>query len=235
RLAITDLRAYQDLIHPLDTDDDPTTTSFHLDTTLRSRVKRFMDANAILKHPNVTVMEWTCMQNPRGKWQPTRPPCPGQKFPSLGVARWFTSSVQAVAERKGRDGLVNTPEHLNNALLYHEAGYRFVSPAFEGYVLALVGALGKDLKDHGIAAVAWALRNGHVVDEGGRVEVWRPQEMLLPLSEGMSAYFSGQEYKALVEEFKLHFGKRKMKIRWDEAVEIWQYSVKWLKESGWKG
>ncbi|KAJ3103556.1 hypothetical protein HDU96_009224 [Phlyctochytrium bullatum] len=194
-----------------------------------TRVKSFLDAH-FPSHLAVTVIEWTCMQNPKGAWRLDRPPCPGQKYPGLGVARDFSVSLISMASRKGRDALVTVPEHINNAYLYRASGYEFINPAFAGYYEAICDDLKEDLETHGIAAVAWAFHNGHVVDKDGIVEIWSPLELCIPTSSKLRSYFASSEYKRIAADFKQRYTGR-LRILWDEATEIHQYSVFWLSEA----
>ncbi|KAJ1564225.1 hypothetical protein HK405_015481 [Cladochytrium tenue] len=130
---------------------------------------------------SATVVEWLCMQTPStaaaspvtlARFPPGRPPCPGQRHPGLHVAGAVGHVMIHLAVANGRDTLVNVPEHAHNALMYMAGGYVAASPAFQGYVRAVARDLEDDLRVHGLAAVSWAFRNGHVRDRAsGCVEM----------------------------------------------------------------
>ncbi|KAI8800953.1 hypothetical protein BJ742DRAFT_859566 [Cladochytrium replicatum] len=162
------------------------------------------------KRLTVTCVEWLCMQNPKARFE--RPAAPGQKFPGLGVANKFITGLVLLAKKKARDGLLNTPENFHNALLNSSKGWKFINPAFQGYVEALVDNLHDDIKKHGVPAVSFAFLFGHVKDQQGVAEVWTTQDQLLPTSKTAQTYFDSRAYKQLV---KLFFEK----FRWTDEVQ----------------
>ncbi|KAI8803442.1 hypothetical protein BJ742DRAFT_857589 [Cladochytrium replicatum] len=161
------------------------------------------------KRLTVTCVEWLCMQNPKARFE--RPAAPGQKFPGLGVANKFITGLVLLAKKKARDGLLNTPENFHNALLNSSKGWKFINPAFQGYVEALVDNLHEDIKKHGVPAVSFAFLFGLVKDQFGVTEVWTTQDQLLPTSKTAQTYFDSRAYKQLV---KLFF----QKFRWADEV-----------------
>lgn len=46
-----------------------------------------------------------------------------------------------LATAKGRDGLLNVPEHFHNALIYSNKDFFFLNPAFEAKLRRLIGDL----------------------------------------------------------------------------------------------
>ncbi|ORY49049.1 hypothetical protein BCR33DRAFT_714117 [Rhizoclosmatium globosum] len=171
---------------------------------------------------SVTIVEWLALQNPLLKFTPTRPQLPGQHHPGLGVARQVTEMLVHLCQEKNRDALVSSPEYFHNAVMYRLGGWRFLNPAFEGYLMALMEDLKTDIEEKGLAAVSWAFQNCHVVDSEGVVEVWQMHEQFLPISSRMLAYTTSPEYLRLVEKFTRRY-RGKLHIDWTNALEIEKY------------
>ncbi|KAI9346064.1 hypothetical protein DFJ73DRAFT_838144 [Zopfochytrium polystomum] len=156
----------------------------------------------------------------------SRPPYPGQRHPGLHILKPISHLFVRMAATHGRDGLVSTPEHLHNAVLYMAGGWVPFNPAFLGYLRALcLHDLRADLVKHGIAAVSWAMRNGHVVGVQTRVvETWSPQEIVYPTSGRVLAYVRGEGFMRVAAEVERTM-KGRVKIEWESAKEIWGYSL----------
>ncbi|KAJ3031682.1 UNVERIFIED_CONTAM: hypothetical protein HDU68_001199 [Siphonaria sp. JEL0065] len=171
---------------------------------------------------SVTIVEWLALQNPLLEFTPSRPKLPGQHHPGLGVARQVTIMLVHMCEEKQRDCLVSSPEYFHNAVIYRMNGWRFLNPAFEGYLLALMDDLKADIEEKGLPAVSWAFQNCHVMNSEGVVEVWQMQEQYLPVSSRMKAFADSHEYIRLVEKFKKRY-MGKLFIDWENAKELEQY------------
>jgi len=134
---------------------------------------------------SILVVEWLCLQNPRGRFTKDMPRLPGQRRPGLGLAHTMHNLTQLIAQRLERDGVVNVPETYHLARMYRGAGYRFTSPRHR----ALVEELERATPGIRLAAVGWAVerRLVRLVDEaGGETEphawVYEPAEMVAPIS-----------------------------------------------------
>lgn len=142
-----------------------------------------------LSYP-VLVIEWLAMQNPRGRFTKERPRLPGQTFPGSGLGRAMHNILVIMAERTGREALLNVPEHFHLASLYLRAGYRYASLEREREVEAVVEVT----EELPFAAAAWAVERGFVHEEvDGRQVPWRysPEELLLPLSSQLRRQLPG--------------------------------------------
>jgi hypothetical protein len=117
-----------------------------------------------------------------------------------------------LALRKGRDGIVNIPEHFHNALLYEK--FNFLNPDDQGRFERLTIDLSKDVNERGLAAVSWAIYLGFLTC-GGEREVWSGREQVFALSQGLSAYFGCRDYRCAVEAAKCVCGP--YAIKWEEA------------------
>jgi len=188
---------------------------------------KFLERNInVVPEMKITEIEWVCMQNPRGTFTTKRPQCPGQRFPGLKMGRKISNLMISLAKLKGRDGLCDTPEHFHNAAIYSQKGYMFINPAFHGYFVSLLFDLNKDMREHGLAAVSWAFKLGHVINRRTKKpEFWHPEEQIYPTSDRLHKYFISDQYLALVEHYrKIHLGR--VYIDWNEAKECLAYSIK---------
>lgn len=174
----------------------------------------------------MVVVEWLRMQDPLKSFG-ERTPLPGQLHPGLGLGNDAAKIFCTLARNKGRDGILNLPEHFYNAYLYAQGFnlYHFLNPAFEGYFKSICKAIEPDIKKHGISAVAWAVfrgmlhcrmvdgdvaddreGNGEKDDTSVPVQVtparikWVSQEQVCPLSGRMTKYFKSSEYANAVKK-----------------------------------
>ncbi|ORX44353.1 hypothetical protein BCR36DRAFT_359867 [Piromyces finnis] len=188
---------------------------------------KFLERNInVVPEMKITEIEWVCMQNPRGTFTTKRPQCPGQRFPGLKMGRKISNLMISLAKLKDRDGLCDTPEHFHNAAIYSQKGYMFINPAFHGYFVSLLFDLNKDMREHGLAAVSWAFKLGHVINrKTQKPEFWHPEEQIYPTSDRLNKYFISDQYLALVDHYrKVHLGR--VYIDWEEAKECLAYSIK---------
>lgn len=138
----------------------------------------------------VLFVEWLAMQNPRARFTPERPRLPGQAFPGSGFGRDMHNLLIIMAERTGREAILNVPEHFHLARLYRRAGYQFPAKEREAELQAVL-----DATSHlSFAAAAWAVERGFVLEEvDGEAQPWRyvPEEMMLPLSASLRRRLPG--------------------------------------------
>ncbi|MCA9526110.1 MAG: hypothetical protein KC549_07405 [Myxococcales bacterium] len=135
--------------------------------------------------PELLVVDWLHLSEPRGQFTAERPRLPGQLQPGSGVGVEVFLILVICARRLGLHGLVETPERFHNAVLYRERTH-FIDPAWEGTFEALSALL----QTRSLAEVAWAMEEGRVVDAlTGAPIRWLAREQLLPLDERLSDYF----------------------------------------------
>ncbi|MEZ4474594.1 MAG: hypothetical protein R3F60_28170 [bacterium] len=135
--------------------------------------------------PELLVVDWLHLAEPRGQFTPERPRLPGQVQPGSGVGVEVFLILVICARRLGLHGLVEVPERFHNAVLYRERAL-FIDPAWEGTFEALSGLL----QTRSLAEVAWAMEEGRVVDAHTGAPIrWRPREQLLALDERLASYF----------------------------------------------
>ena len=132
-------------------------------------------------------IEWLSMQNPRASFTKERPRLPGQRHPSTGLGRTVHNLLIVIAQRIGREAIVNVPERFHLARLYDAGGYRYFELWRERELHAVLDAL----KPLGFAAAAWAVERGFLRvhdDDLDEDSPWSyaPAEMVLPISERFS-------------------------------------------------
>ncbi len=163
--------------------------------------------------PDVVVIEWLLMQNPRAAFSAQRPRLPGQLHPGLGVGRKMQDVLVLMAQRISRDALLNVPEHAHLAETYTALGWRFLDGArAEPMVTALAAAQALPY-----AHRAWALERGFVVDDAGAPFRYDPQPLVFPVSKRLRADLAADDgvFARLARRVQIAAGS----LRWhvDEA------------------
>eukprot|EP01029_Cantina_marsupialis_P028936 TRINITY_DN778209_c0_g1_i1.p1 TRINITY_DN778209_c0_g1~~TRINITY_DN778209_c0_g1_i1.p1 ORF type:complete len:366 (-),score=72.15 TRINITY_DN778209_c0_g1_i1:506-1603(-) len=167
---------------------------------------RKLMVNVLHSTIDAITIRWLLSQNPHVQFTGTethlegpRPQMPGQKHPGLGVAKLLLKTIFGISKEKGRDCVVNIPEHFHNAALYSIKGCFFINPFFEGLFQTMVRDLTPDIEHMGMAAVSYAFKEGKIKDQEGRVMFWHPQEMVFPLSKRMKEFVKSKEYTDVVQ------------------------------------
>lgn len=144
--------------------------------------------------PDLLVIEWLSLSDPRREFCPARPRLPGQTHPGSGVADEVFVILYLAARRLKLHGLVETPERFHNAYLYRRKTH-FIDPIAEGQFQALLGLLNQ----HSLCEIAWALEEGRVIDEALDAPIkWTPNPQLFALDERLAAYFERPEWRRAV-------------------------------------
>ena len=125
-------------------------------------------------------IEWLCLQDPHRPFRADRQPLPGQDHPGLGVGREVMELLLIMGWRLGCAGLIGHPAWFHNAVMYR-IHYRFLDPAEEGRMLALLRAWQES--GLSLAAFSWAMDRGRVVDEARTPTAWKPGLMVAPLAQ----------------------------------------------------
>jgi len=161
------------------------------------------------------AIEWLRFQNPKKAWG-NMIPLPGQFHPGLGSVDDMQTLLQQLCEKRNRDGVLNIPEHWHNAYVYSRMrwSYHFLNPAFEGFFLSTRTALEKDIKERGLAMVAWAVKLGllrcrvppELLAEGDDATTtcvirWVGQEQVTSSKQKLIKYFESPKYKELVKKY----------------------------------
>lgn len=128
-------------------------------------------------------VEWLLMQNPRTEFSPERPPLPGQEHPGLGMLQDLVALLIVACERLHLDGLVFVPSQFHVAA-YGRSHMRFLRPETQRRFDALFRFFSD--AGTGFAEATRAVAEGRVRDrESGEIVRWRPEPMVLPVSERM--------------------------------------------------
>jgi len=161
---------------------------------------------------NILSIKWFCLQNPDLGFSKTRPRLPGQKYPGTGMGRAAFQLILALAEKNGRDGISNKPEHFHNAFLYD--GFIFLNPDDEGWFRRIIHDLDDDIKEKGLAAVSWAVYLGSLRENGMKV-IWGLKEQIIPISSMCKRYFQKSSFQK--EKNKSFMNHGPFEIDWEEA------------------
>jgi hypothetical protein len=154
---------------------------------------------------NATVLDWMAMQDPHEKFTSDRPQLPGQTYPGLNIANTVVTGIAARAKARGRDVLLNAPDHFHNAYMYGVLGpFLYLDPCYQGFFDALVADYSIYVKKAGLAAVSWAINLGYGYwkkDGSKKMVVWNHcPEQVFSVSARMKEYFSSRDYIRLREE-----------------------------------
>jgi nucleotide-binding universal stress UspA family protein len=164
------------------------------------------------KRHGVLVALWLCMQHPRGQFSARKPPMPDQVYPGLGLGRQMLELLVLIAERLGKQALVNRPMHLHNARYYHHR-FRYLDPKMEGRLAAIL----RDISDVSLADASWAVQLGCLMDANtGEPLRWEGKEQVLPMSDELREYFDSPEYRREVWATAL---EERYEIDWERFKE----------------
>lgn len=144
---------------------------------------------------DVLTIDWLLLQSPNGRFEPGRPPVPGQRYPGLGVGWRVLALLYRVVDRLGLDALVTVADHLHNAEHYARE-LPFLDPAYAGRLRALLALLHSR---HGLstAQASWAMEWGLVRDPSGEVVRWRGELQLASEEPSLLAYLQSPGYASL--------------------------------------
>ena len=145
----------------------------------------------------VLYWDWLEFQDPKGDFEPARPPLPGQEHPGLGVFRAITQLLDRYVSQTQAEAIVAIPEYFHNAWLYSRS-FKFLEPHIEGSFRAMI----RDLMPAGLSATSHAVNQGKVLDREGRVFHWQPHQQVCPLNENTESFFRKPAYREKVKEWE---------------------------------
>lgn len=137
-------------------------------------------------------VEWLLMQDPTRFFNLDRPPLPGQKHPGLGVAIRMQELLVQLCLRLHLHGMIHRPSHFHTAV-GSVGDFVFVDPVEEGRTRAIRGLLSESVDE-----ISWAVDAKALVWGDGTAYEWQAGEQVLPLSDGLRAWFEGPEYERAV-------------------------------------
>ena len=162
----------------------------------------------------MTIIEWLRLQDYRLQPKRNQMILPNQIHPGLGIGHEIEEAILHFIAKKGRDGLLNTPEYWYNAYLYYTTTcFHFLNPVFEGYFRSITESVRKDLETHRLPKVAWAIAQGKLFHRPtGTKVIWTAQEQIAPISSRLRAYF-GRKYFDMVMK---NYHPKDYYIQWDD-------------------
>lgn len=143
----------------------------------------------------VLYWDWLEFQDPKGVFEPDRPPLPGQEHPGLGVFREITQLLDRYVSQTPAEAIVAIPEYFHNAWLYSRS-FQFLEAPVEGTFRALI----RDLMPAGLSRASHAVDQGEVLDQDGQIFRWQPHQQVCPLNEITGSYFTKPDYLESVKE-----------------------------------
>jgi len=137
-------------------------------------------------------VEWLLLQNPRGGFTAARPRLPGQERPGLGLLHEVVALLVMICERAGLDGIMFVPAYYYMAALGRRH-LRFVRAEDSDIYEAMCATL----SELDLAAATKAIEDGRLVDaESGEPVLWHTPQMILPVSDRLSARLEDDAFGA---------------------------------------
>jgi hypothetical protein len=144
------------------------------------------------------VWDWLELRDPMARFEPSRPPLPGQTAPGLSMFHDLVKLMRAYVAQTEAEALVTIPQHFHNAVLYQKdtgLRYRFLDPLRQGQLMAQM----RDLLGQGdLYTATWAFAEDRVeVLEPGAQDwvgyAWTPSELVLALNDKVRDVLDHQE------------------------------------------
>lgn len=166
----------------------------------------FLNSVQHLDHLRLLACEFLRLQNPAIPFSASRPPLPGQDHPGLGCMRQAGDFLVDLAGSHSCDGILNAPQHFQNAFLYARNGFEYANAEVQGGFDTMVADLKGDLERHGLAPVANAVLQGRLfmhrkLEVNGKKEeqrvIWAPEEQIFPISDRLKAYLKSNPYERI--------------------------------------
>lgn len=153
-------------------------------------------------------IEWMLLQNPLGRFEESRPPLPGQRFPGLGMGRQILEVLRILAWRLNVDAYVVHPFFVHNAVIYSRQ-FTFLEPRHQARLLAIVAAAG----ERPLQQIALAVEHGFLRSaDDGRVVRWEATPQVSPLSRTLKALYESSAYAEAVKEA---FAEEHLQFDWE--------------------
>jgi hypothetical protein len=140
------------------------------------------------------TIDWLAMQNPDAEFTPRRPRLPGQKFPGLGLSTIVVELLMIACWRLRVAGLINSPGHYHNALLYSKIFY-YLDPKIQAKLMVLK----KTFKKMPLDKISWGIEWGCVKDvKADKIFSWMVGDQVVPLDDTLKKLFNSKKYKKYV-------------------------------------
>ncbi len=168
----------------------------HLLVELRARlVHRPLEVSfdAVLGDDPVDFLfvDWIRVQDPTRGFDADHLPFPGQIHPGIGAGIEVLTLIQMMSERLGLAGVINTPMHFHNAVLYHPRA-TFIDAEADGCFRALK----RDLAHLPLLEASWAVHGACVSDATtGQPFRWTEREQLCAQRRRVRAHLRGKTFR----------------------------------------
>lgn len=165
---------------------------------------------------DLTIIDWLRLQDYRIDTRRKKEILPGQIRAGLGIGHEIEELMLSMVAKKGRDGMLNTPEHWHNAYLYYTSTqFHFLNPVFEGFFRSINESVRKEIETHHLTSVAWAISNGKLYHRPTDERItWVTPEQVCPVSRRLKAYFNS-DYADLVMR---NYHPKDYYIKWDDSI-----------------
>ncbi|MBP9143346.1 MAG: histone deacetylase [Thermoanaerobaculia bacterium] len=145
------------------------------------------------------AVDWLLLQNPRGRFTPTRPALPGQTYPGLGMLRETMAALLLICDRLQLSGLIVTPSHFH-AVAQARSQMSFLDPRAEG----LFRSFRKALQPLALGEATRAASDGRLRNAETGVPVrWIPTPMILPVTAALRQRLDSSEYERAAADSEL--------------------------------
>lgn len=152
--------------------------------------------------PELLVVEWLALEDPRGEFSAERPRLPGQRHPGSGVGAEVFMMLLISARRLSLHGLIEVPQRFHNALMYSRRAH-FFDPLMQGRFLAIADLV----RGRSLAEVAWAMERGAIIDtRTGEPITWPVREQACPIDRRLFDYFDLPAWRETCEATRRELG-----------------------------
>jgi hypothetical protein len=160
-----------------------------------------------VKGSKFLILEWLTLQNPRQEFEGQKTPLPGQKYPGLNLGKKVLDLFRYLARLNKNKGIIAYPAYFHNALLFSRY-FDFICPEKKAEIEVITNTF----KKMTFKELAWIVHLNCLKDQKGHVYKWEAEEMIFPIDQKLSAYFSSKKYKQEVKKAKK---KLKFSVDWD--------------------
>lgn len=172
-------------------------------------LKRVPTPDTCLIQPAIKglYVEWLLLQDPSAQFDPTRPQLPGQDHPGLGIGLEMQEMLVQLCKPIECHAVVSKPAHYHNAVL-EARNFFYLDPRVQGEFVGLM----QTLKGENLATASWSLEWKQVQFADGTTCLYEPRDHLLPVHDGLLAYFLTPTYRQAAEKACAEFLARRPRI-----------------------
>ena len=161
---------------------------------------------------DMIVIEWLSAENPKNRFDPTKPLLPGQKKPGLGCLNFLMEMMYIVGKAVIKDGFMDIPDHMHGAIMYSRK-FQFFDPVQEAILRAII----RDMEGYSLQDITWGMITGNILDKAtGLPQPYKPAEQIYTLSGRLKKYFNSSTYK---NRFKEVYKKKQYIFNYEQMIE----------------